>query len=446
MDDPFRSWWYRLLLAVLCLSLFACILARTPEVWRVWSKPVPQDAAWLRSVRHGIVRIVRASREGVSRRLASGWSWRTKRDDLWIGERGRIGMWGPLTTHVGLLLLGIGALVSSFGALTVRQGGYAGDLIETAGMPFTVRIDSFRVVYYPLQPGQWVLVNNQWIGRLVRQQPDGLWQVRAMGEQDQSGEMTAVPAAHIRNRFSNEIDRGNIQRYVSWVTVLENGREVKRQEIAVNSPLRYAGFRLYQSSYEPDKPRIAAFYESLRLAASDSAAGRFDTLDLKPGVEVGVPGDTLRVTAGELLPHFKLGQDGPYSESAQFINPAVRLRFAGPNGFEKSKWVFLKFPSHESGPGRYEYRLASLSGTRTSEELMTILEIKRARGGWILWLGFIAATIGLLLSFYVSYRVLYVEWSADGTVRLTGLTRKTVHLYARDLDHLLRGLGPMESS
>src|SRR5512144_698449 len=38
MDDPFRSWWYRLLLGLLTLSLFACVLERTPIIWRLWSR------------------------------------------------------------------------------------------------------------------------------------------------------------------------------------------------------------------------------------------------------------------------------------------------------------------------------------------------------------------------------------------------------------------------
>ena len=84
-----------------------------------------------------------------------------KNDKLWIGEHGRVGMWGPLITHTGLLLLGVGALIGSFGGITDRAGGFSGETItakDVPGMPFAVRIDSFRIQYYPLQPGQMVLV------------------------------------------------------------------------------------------------------------------------------------------------------------------------------------------------------------------------------------------------------------------------------------------------
>ncbi len=48
----------------------------------------------------------------------------------------------------------------------------------------------------------------------------------------------------------------------------------------------------------------------------------------------------------------------------------------------------------------------------------------------------------MLLSFYVSYRVLYVEWPAAGMreTSLTGLSRKASYLFARQLDGVLAGL------
>jgi cytochrome c biogenesis protein ResB len=436
MDDPFRSWWYRLLLGILCLSLFACILERTPIIWRLWRKKPSPDTSWLKSVRSRIVRSGNSSRRELESRLHR-FRWRLKSDALWIGERGRIGMWGPLFMHTGMLLIGIGALVGSFGGTNVRLGGFAGDIVELPDMPFAVRIDSFRVVYYPLQPGQWVMVDSAWVGRLEAHEPGGLWQVRHMGHGG-SEELVTVAAERIRNRFNSEMDRSNIQRYLASVTVIENGRETLRQVISVNSPLRHQGFRVYQSSYDPDRPRYIGSFDSLRLQLSDSAAGISDTLTLRPNVEVAVPRDTLTITAGELLPHFKLGQEGAYSEGQEFVNPAVQLAFRGSNGFEKSRWVFLKFPSHEAGPGRYAYRIVSLSGERASAEFRTIFEIRRSHGGWLLWLGFIFCTLGLLLSFYVVHRVLYVEWPAasEGEIKLTGLSRKTLRLYERELEKL----------
>jgi hypothetical protein len=73
--------------------------------------------------------------------------------------------------------------------------------------------------------------------------------------------------------------------------------------------------------------------------------------------------------------------------------------------------------------------------------MATIFEVKKTFGTEVLWLGFMAGTLGLILSFYIYHRVLYVEWPNERrkTTRLIGLTRKTSHLYARDLDRLIEG-------
>jgi cytochrome c biogenesis protein len=443
MNDPFRSWWYRLLLGLLCLSLLACVLARTPVVWRLWNRKPPEDAGWLRSIRYGVQRVVKSSRSDVEQRL-HGWNWRLKSDKLWVGERGRVGMWGPLLTHIGMLLIGVGALIGSFGGITTRAGGFSGDTItadDVPGMPYTVRIDSFRIQYWPLQPGQLVLVDDRFLGRLIKLEPGGTWLVEEQGE-DGKKTLSSNEPQYIRNQFNYNMDRSNIRKFASYVTIIENGREVDKREIAVNDPLRRAGYRFYQSSYDPDHPRATASYDGLVLAMTDSVRGVTDSLTLKSGVETAIPNDTLKVTAGELLPQFKLGQQGPYSEGSQFVNPAVRLTFKGPHGFEKTQWVFLKFPSMSAGPGKFSYRLGRLQGERATEELATIFEIKKTHGGWILWAGFLICSVGLVLCFYVFHRVLYVEWPAAGTgdIRLTGLSRKTAHLFGRQLDQQLEGL------
>jgi len=444
MGDPFRSWWYRLLLGLLCLSLLDCVLERTPVIWRLWHKKPPEDAGWLKNIRYGVQREVNVAREEIQFRLRRGWSWRLRTDKLWVGERGRVGMWGPLLTHVGMLLIGVGALIGSFGGMTTRAGGFSGEIIDSTdvpNLPFTVRIDSFRIQYWPLQPGQTVLVDDRAIGRLIRQEPSGTWLVE---EQDDKGNkvLSSNEPEYIRNQFNNNMDRGNIRKFASYVTIFEHGREAEKREIAVNSPLRRGGFRFYQSSYDPEHPRATASYDALALAMTDSAKGTKDSLFLRSGLETAIPGDTLKVIAGKLLPHFKLGQEGAYSEDAEFVNPAVQLTFKGPHGFTKTLWAFLKFPPTEAGPGRYSYRLSALRGEQATQELATIFEVKKTHGGFVLWAGFLICTVGLVLCFYVTHRVLYVEWpqKGDNMVRLTGLSRKAAHLFARQLDHLLEGL------
>jgi cytochrome c biogenesis protein len=449
MDNPFRSWWYRLLLVVLNLSLFACVLKRMPVIWKLWISQPPI----IKSIRTPqsdltIFRQVSVQRDKLLAKFGGAWKFRVKTDDVWVAEKSRFGMWGPLLTHLGMLLLGVGALVSSFGGFTTRAGGFAGDVVEVEGMPFTVQLDSFRIAYYPLQPGQWVAVDDQWVGRLIKKNASGDWLIERGLEGTDETEMTTAEASRIKNRFNNDMDRGNIERYSSYVTILENGQSVHKAEIAVNSPLRRHGFRLYQSSYEPSAPRVMADYRSATLAIKDSAGQTVQTLTLPMGKETAIPGDTLLVTAGRLLPNFKVGSDFKgYSASGEFINPAVELTFRGPKGFSKSQWSFPKFQGHDSGPGKFSYNVTAYDGERVTTELRTIWEVKKTHGMEFLWAGFIIGSIGLLLCFYVTHRILTINWpnAEHAETVLMGISRKTPHLFARELDHILDSIGARAS-
>jgi cytochrome c biogenesis protein len=436
MDDAFSSWWYRLLLGVLCLSLFACILKRAPFVWRIWTSS-PPDVSVVQSSPTSIHRESSLSRDEIRHKLSGLWRFHADNDKVSVAERGKLAMWGPLATHIGMLLLGIGALVTSFGSFTTRMGGYAGDTVQFDGLPFAVQIDSFRITYYPLQPQQIVLVDNSYLGKLLRQDTDGRWELMRWTE---SGEASVkIEPERIHNQFDYERDRGNIQKFSSFVTVLEDGVPVKKTEIAVNDPLRRSGFRFYQSSYDTENPRVEADYDSVEITLADGILGSSRTLFLKPEVAIQVPDDSITVKAGRLLPDFKIGRNNlKFSSSDQFINPGLELEFTSTGGSREASWVLLNV-EQESKHGRYDYTLTKLFGERSRMEMATVFEIKYTFGTWILWLGFIIASLGLLLSFYITHRVLYLVWpeGARTTTFIIGTSRKMPLEFEKELERVL---------
>lgn len=446
MADPFRSWWYRLLIGGLCLSLLICVIERTPIIWKRWSQPPPLDTQALRTLHNSIVRDVRTDTQTLRAQLGRAFDWRAKTDDVWIGERGRPALWGPLAIHTGFLLIAVGGLVVSFGSFTTRAGGFAGEMITVEAMPFEVRVDSFRIQYYPLQVGQLVLAENEWIGKISSRNSDSSWSVeRWISEKEK--QRVALWDYDLTNHWDHERDRGNIQKFTSYVTIFEDSAEVDHREIAVNSPLRRSGYRLYQSSFDPDNPKIVATYDSVAITVIDTAGTDSTVITLRKGQLLAVPGDTISVTADEFLPHFKMDAEfHAYSASAAFVNPAVRLTFKGKNGFDKSGWTFANVPGHGRIIGKNEYKISTMYGQQASEELATIFEIKKTHGNSFLWLGFVMSTIGLLLSFYVTHRTIYVEWPSDSNplTRVTGLTRKTSALYEHELDRILQITSPAD--
>ena len=436
MDQAFSSWWYRLLLGVLCLSLFACVLKRLPLVWKIWTLP-PPDVSVVQSSPTTIHKETSLSKDEVKKKLGIAWRFRADSEKVSVAEKGRSGMWGPIATHIGMLLLGIGSLVMSFGSYSFRMGGYSGDMVQIQGMPFEVKIDSFRVTYYPLQPLQYVLVDDQWLGKLVVQDEEGLWEVQRWME-DQEVLQTVEPE-RIKNRFDNDWDSGNIQKFSSFVTVYENGVEVEKTEIAVNDPLRRAGFRFYQSSYDTENPQIEADFDSVEIVVADTIAGVTHTLYLSAGETLQIPDDSISIQAGKLLPDFKIGLNHfKFSSSEQFINPGLEIIFTGPEGFSKSDWILLNV-QRGGQPGRYHYALSKLYGERARLEMATIFDIRYTYGTWILWLGFLVASIGLCLSFYITHRVLYFVWP-EGTrtsAFVIGTSRRMPLEFEKELERML---------
>jgi hypothetical protein len=168
---------------------------------------------------------------------------------------------------------------------------------------------------------------------------------------------------------------------------------------------------------------------------------------VRPGTPTKIPGDTLTVTAGRLLPTFKMDAEfHAYSAGEAFDNPAVELTFKGPNGYEKSHWSFLNVGGHGRTVGANQYRIGELRGQEAVSEFATEFEIKRTRGTEFLWFGFLVSSLGLILCFYVTHRVIYVEWAgpAREQSRVIGITRKTSQLFEKDLDRILGRTGEIQ--
>ncbi|MGH7144557.1 MAG: cytochrome c biogenesis protein ResB [Planctomycetota bacterium] len=62
-----------------------------------------------------------------------------------------------------------------------------------------------------------------------------------------------------RTLLAYTIENGEVKSYRSHVTILDDGRAVKSGEVAVNSPLSYGGYSIYQANYRADDPTYSGF-------------------------------------------------------------------------------------------------------------------------------------------------------------------------------------------
>ena len=446
LQDPYRSWWYQILLGLLSTSLLLCIIDRTPREIRAALgrdyktggedfKPYHNRAAL--SVSDGI--------EDKLRRILSGYRVRDKRDGeriFFTADRGKLGHIGPLFTHIGMLLLVMGGLVAALSGWEIYGEAYPGEIIEDAAFDFKVRVDDFRIEYYPLSAGLWVLVDNERFGKIRKRLSDNKFLVEFYSHD--TSFTAELDGSRLKSKFDIEHDRGNIKDYISTLTVIEDGEELFTKKVEVNKPLRYGGFRFYQSSFDTRNPIVSARADSAVIIIKPmSGNGLTDTMSLALDRLYLLPnGDSLMVT--NFLPDFRITGDGAVSQSEHMRNPAVEVEVFRDGAEIYHQWSFLKNPFiHTSPAADYEFTLLNIVNPRAEAVYKTILHIKKNSGFAVIWAGLLMTSLGICLAFYVIPRTIWVVMDGDGEgkrLEIAGYSPKNKHFFREEFNGIVERL------
>jgi cytochrome c biogenesis protein len=256
----------------------------------------------------------------------------------------RVARIGSLITHASILVIVAGALWSTATSLRYASAAYlpAGGMLDVLPGGFTVRVDD-----------AWTEVS----------------------------------------------DTGKPVEYVSLVTVLEEGREVRRHRIEVNHPLVHRGVGVYQLEMLPSATTI----ESARLEIVVPAdSGRAIDVDAPFGEETPVPGTDLSVKVVAFYADFAYDIERGTAElkSVQHENPAVLVQVGEAGRVVGERWVFAAFPGHE-GAEALPCRLFLMGYAPDFRHGLTRFEISRQPGAPLLFAGFAAMSVGLSLIFWV---------------------------------------------
>ena len=180
---------------------------------------------------------------------------------------------------------------------------------------------------------------------------------------------------------------GAPKEFRSDLTFTKDGKSVKPHPLRVNDPVTFDGITFYQSSY------------------GQTLGGEitFEITDRKTGEK--------HVLTGSTDSDFKL-PDGKskftiidYRADLMRFGPAVKIRLLEGDGENKTFWVFEKQPPFVRRPqGPYEYQLL-----KTQQVYYTGLQANRDPGVWLVYTGFSVMVLGLLMSFFTSHRMLWVQ-------------------------------------
>ncbi|MDP8206422.1 MAG: cytochrome c biogenesis protein ResB [Candidatus Electryonea clarkiae] len=264
MYNPYRSWWYSLMLGLLTLSLTICVIDRAPNVYNQVFRP-----RYLRDPKNyksSKISAMIKGKDGVDQTIdkvlkKNGykvWQEQTEKGMIIDGEKfvwARSGSW---FVHIGFIFLIIGGLLIARSEYRVHASGFPGELLAKGEdqWGFNVLVEDFIIEYYPLAVGQVVEVNRRVIGRLIEKNSDGSFNVESY--RPASGILPNIAPENISNKIDwqmdgGRIDQANISDYIAFLTIIENGKQIDTRRVEVNAPLRHKGFRFYQSSFDANR-------------------------------------------------------------------------------------------------------------------------------------------------------------------------------------------------
>ena len=392
--DMFNSWWFMGLLFIFAANLVICSIDRFPKIWKIVRNPVSplndQKFSAMTSKREVVIKakVDGAGVKAVEALKKIGFKGVIQESEGTMqicAERGRYSRLGVYVTHMSILLILAGAVVGMKfgfnGGLNLLEGTSSAVAYKSNGQPvplgFEIRCEDFDVAFYP--------------------------------------------------------DSDSPKSYKSQLTILEQGREVLKQEIEVNTPLRYKGITFYQSSYGFSPNRDAIFKFTVT-----PANGKSHDVAVKFGQPFTIEGTNLTGTVMDFTPALGVDAAGRlFTYAEAMINPAAFVEISEGGKVKARQWILKRFSETWKTPvGVIEFK--DLWGAQ-----YTGLQVRKDPGVWIVYLGCIVMAVGLYAAFFMSHARIWVRLREEkNATRLTVVSsiNKNKIAFDRTLDRLVKHL------
>lgn len=352
--DMFRSWWFMALLFIFTANLVICSFERLPKIWKVVKEPLkpvtPERINVLLIKREFILKgkVDKAIEQAGAVLKRHGFSAGERKEDNGVqlyAEKGRYSRLGVYITHLSILLILAGAVIGMvFGfnaSLNLPEGMSSVVAYKSGGMQiplgFEIRCDNFNVSFY---------------------------------------DNSDTPKS-----------------YKSWLTILDNGKEVKEKVIDVNNPLNYRGITFYQASYgyAPTKNSVFQF----TVTSNNGARG---DVGVKFGEPFTIPGTAVSGRVIDFSPAIALDESGKlYTYADMMNNPAAFVEFSEGGQMKYRQWILVRAPqTWKVADGTVEFR--HLWGAQ-----YTGLQVRKDPGVWLVYLGCMIMAMGLYTAFFMGH-------------------------------------------
>lgn len=368
--DMYHSGWFRFFMSMLTLNVVVCSLDRLSATLKVVFVKVPQfNANRFRNL-PGNCEIVssRPPAELIDRYMPLVAKWfgysrveATASGHCIFAEKGRWSRLGFYLVHLSIVLLLLGGVIGSIfgfdGFVNIPEGESAGQVrlnsgAKTVPLDFRIQCDDFSVSFY---------------------------------------------------------ETGQPEEFRSRLTIIEAGTPVLTQDIIVNSPLRYRGINIFQSSYGAIEPK------AVELGFEDIETKAVFSVKVEMGQRVDLP---------ENLGVFELKEvAGSKAFRGMDLGQTLVGWLTPPGKAPEEILLPTRFPKFDKmRQGRVLITL-----NKMENRYYTGLQVTRDPGVWLVYLGFTMLIGGCLVTFFMSHQRLCIEIMPGGSgsrVVLAGTANK----------------------
>ncbi len=365
-QDLYHSLWFRVIIGLLAMNLFVCSLDRFPVTWKLFRLPSrPNRAKIFEKLPPEHLLVVKGDKNEIAtlvkkilKRYYKNVEHRiTDKEDIQYGEKTRYAYFGVYLVHLSVLMILLGGIIGSL-----------------FGFEGYVKIPEGEAVEHMM------LAKNR-----IPQ---------------------ALPFAIACDKFTlSRYENGAPKEYRSDLKFFEDNGLVLEADLRVNHPITFRGMTFYQSSYG-EMPSVRL---RITRANKDNEPTEYE---VRPNHPLPLP---------EKEGHFQVID--AHANFQGTLGPAVLIAVHPKEGGEHQIWVFQqpenlkkRFPekmlqSPKLNPSSFEPYTFFLE--RIENKYYTVLQISRDPGVYFVWAGFFMIMIGLFITFFISYRRIWVRIRDD---------------------------------
>ena len=388
--DLYHSWWFQTLMLLLALNVLVCSIERLSATWRIIFPVQPSfNLSRFRRLEPKEEFVTEGSDEQLQTRYQAiisrkfRYSRLQETDSGWaiFGETGRWTRIGVYIVHLSVICMLVGGVIGTrfgFEGFVNLAPGDAAQQIQLRNrnqmlqLDFTIRCDDFKVSFYP---------------------------------------------------------NGAPEEFRSSLSIIEQGKVVKSQDIIVNDPLHYKGISIFQASYGPLPTRQQDIQPpaEFTLVFTSKATGMIYEKKAAVGQAIEIPENLGKFIVAEFKNTYNFrGQDlGATFFGTLHQNDGPTVEVVLP----------IQFPSFDKmGPIFNKTRqdsvfisVSDIMAEPAEVRYFTGLQVSQDPGVWVVYAGFILIIIGCFITFFMAHRQICVEIIETGAkwrITITGTANK----------------------